>query len=56
MKLEDTYLDRNLEAELLETSKDVYKEKTEPGLFLANQIGNMYSASVYGGLISYLTR
>ncbi|XP_046405814.1 hydroxymethylglutaryl-CoA synthase 1-like isoform X2 [Ischnura elegans] len=54
VKLEDTYFDKEIEKEFLVFSKDCFKAKTEPHLFLANQIGNMYTPSLYGGLVSLL--
>ncbi|XP_071453102.1 hydroxymethylglutaryl-CoA synthase 1-like [Hetaerina americana] len=54
VKLEDTYFDKELEKELLAFSKQCYQVKTEPYLFMTNQIGNMYTPSLYGGLVSLL--
>ncbi|XP_069693190.1 hydroxymethylglutaryl-CoA synthase 1-like [Periplaneta americana] len=54
VKLEETYSDRDLEKALLEQSKSMYEEKTKPSLMLANQVGNMYTASLYSGLVSLL--
>jgi len=54
VKLEDSYFDRDVEKLVLAGSKDIYEKKTKPSLYLANQIGNMYTPSVYGGLIAYL--
>ena len=55
-KLEDTYFDKTVEKAFVGASKQYYKKKTEEGLFVANQVGNMYTPSVYGGLISHLSR
>lgn len=38
----------------MESSADIFREKTEPSLMLATNVGNMYTPSLYGGLISYL--
>lgn len=54
VQLEDTYFDRDVEKSLMEFSKTIFTEKTQPSLFVANQVGNMYTPSVYGGLLSYL--
>ncbi|XP_071440219.1 hydroxymethylglutaryl-CoA synthase 1-like isoform X2 [Hetaerina americana] len=54
VKLEDTYFDKEIEKEFLVFSKGCFQDKTEPNLFLANQIGNMYTPSLYGGLVSLL--
>lgn len=56
MKLEDTYFDRDVETKVVNSSKKIFEGKTKPSLHLANQVGNMYTPSVYGGLISYLVR
>jgi len=52
--LEESYFDRDVEKLVLSGSKGIYEKKTKPSLYLANQIGNMYTPSVYGGLIAYL--
>lgn len=36
------------------TFSNVFEEKTKKSLFLANQVGNMYTPSVYSGLVSLL--
>lgn len=54
VQLEDTYFDREVEKGFMEFSKPMFVEKTQPSLFVANQIGNMYTPSLYGGLVSYL--
>lgn len=56
LRLEDTYFDKDVEKAFLDASKAVYKTKTEPSLLLANQVGNMYTPSVYAGLASLLAR
>ena len=56
VKLEDTYNDRELEKALLSLSKQAFDSKTDPSLMLARTIGNTYTASLYGCLISYLLR
>lgn len=54
IELENTYFDRDVEKAFLTFSKDIYETKTKPSLLAANQIGNMYTASVYSGLVSLL--
>lgn len=54
VKLEDTYFDRDVEKAFLTAYKSVFAQKTEPSLLLANQVGNMYTPSVYSGLVSLL--
>jgi hydroxymethylglutaryl-CoA synthase len=54
VKLEDSYFDRDVEKAVLTGSKAIFEKKTQPSLHIANQVGNMYTPSVYGGLISYL--
>lgn len=54
IKLEDTYFDRDVEKFFLDYSKSTFNMKTKPSLFLANQVGNMYTPSVYSGLVSLL--
>lgn len=56
VKLEDTYFDRDVETKVVTNSKKIFETKTKPSLFIANQVGNMYTPSVYGGLVSYLIR
>jgi hydroxymethylglutaryl-CoA synthase len=54
IKLEETYFDRDVEKVFMDYSKDIFNQKTKPSLLLANQVGNMYTPSVYSGLVSYL--
>jgi len=54
VKLEDTYFDRDVEKAFLAAYNDVYEQKTKRSLLLANQVGNMYTPSVYSGLVSLL--
>lgn len=54
ISLEDTYFDRDVEKEFMAASKSDFERKTKPSLFIANQVGNMYTPSVYSGLISLL--
>ncbi|XP_011498798.1 PREDICTED: hydroxymethylglutaryl-CoA synthase 1 [Ceratosolen solmsi marchali] len=52
--LEDTYFDRDVEKAFMILSKDDFEKKTKPSLYIANQVGNMYTPSVYSGLMSLL--
>lgn len=54
LKLEETYFDRDIEKVFMNNSKQIFETKTKPSLFIASQIGNMYTPSVYGGLVSFL--
>uniref|UniRef100_A0A8W8K2M1 Hydroxymethylglutaryl-CoA synthase n=1 Tax=Magallana gigas TaxID=29159 RepID=A0A8W8K2M1_MAGGI len=54
LKLEESYFDRDAEKALMAASNSLFTLKTKPSLLLANQVGNMYTPSVYGGLASYL--
>ncbi|KAI5642913.1 hydroxymethylglutaryl-CoA synthase 1 [Phthorimaea operculella] len=51
---EDTYFDRDVEKAFMTYSKDLFEEKTKPSLHIARNVGNMYTPSLYGGLVSYL--
>lgn len=55
VKLEDTYFDRDIEKAFMTVTKDGFNTKTAPSLLVAQNIGNMYTASVYGGLVSLLS-
>lgn len=54
LKLEDTYFNRDVEKAFMAHYNEVFEAKTKPSLLLANQVGNMYTPSVYSGLVSYL--
>lgn len=54
IKLEETYFDRDVEKLFMDYSKATFNQKTKPSLLLANQVGNMYTPSVYSGLVSLL--
>ncbi|NP_001093297.1 3-hydroxy-3-methylglutaryl-CoA synthase [Bombyx mori] len=53
-KLEDTYFDREVEKAFMTYSLSLFEEKTKPSLHIARNVGNMYTPSLYGGLVSYL--
>lgn len=52
--LENSYFDRNLEKKCMNACKSIFEQKTKPSLLLANKVGNMYTASVFGGLVSLI--
>lgn len=52
--LENSYFDKNVENELMKFSKPLFEKMTQPSLLLASRVGNMYTASVYSCLVSYL--
>lgn len=54
VNLTDTYFNRDIEKAFINETSEVFKIKTNPSLLLASQVGNMYTASLYGGLVSYL--
>ncbi|XP_018562160.1 hydroxymethylglutaryl-CoA synthase 1 [Anoplophora glabripennis] len=54
IKLEDSYFDRDVEKAFLNYSKEIFDKKTSPSLLIASQVGNMYTPSLYGGLVSLL--
>lgn len=54
VRLEDTYFDRDVEKAFLAQYNAVYEAKTKRSLLLAQQVGNMYTPSVYSGLVSLL--
>uniref|UniRef100_A0A6V7KQ73 Hydroxymethylglutaryl-CoA synthase n=1 Tax=Bracon brevicornis TaxID=1563983 RepID=A0A6V7KQ73_9HYME len=54
LKMEETYFDRDVEKAFLKTSAEDFKSKTQPSLLVANLVGNMYTPSVYSGLVSLL--
>ncbi|KAL0131058.1 hypothetical protein PUN28_002565 [Cardiocondyla obscurior] len=54
MKLEDTYFNQEIEKAFMQLSKEDFEWKTQPSLLIANQVGNMYTPSVYSGLVSLL--
>lgn len=54
VKLENSYFDRDIEKAFLNHSKLFFDQKTKPSLLIASQVGNMYTPSLYGGLVSLL--
>lgn len=54
VELNNSYFDKDLEKAFTTITKGIFEKKTKPSLLMANQIGNMYTASLYGGLVSLL--
>ena len=54
VELEDSYFNRDVEKSFLEVSKMTFEAKTVPSLMIAKNVGNMYTPSLYGGLVSFI--
>lgn len=54
IQLENSYFNKEIEKTFLDISKDAFNSKTKPSLLIASEIGNMYTPSLYGGLVSLL--
>ena len=54
VELENSYFDRDVEKAFMAHSQKGFQEKTKPSLQMATNVGNMYTASLYGGLAAYL--
>lgn len=54
--MQEAMNDKELERDLLKYSRNVYEEKTLPGLYFSQNIGNMYTPSLYYSLFSFLSR
>ena len=52
--LKDTLYDKEVERAMVKASVSLYKAKTFTSTLLGREVGNMYTASVYGGLASLL--
>jgi len=52
MKREETYQDKDLTNALMKLSTKVYDQKVKPTTLFPVELGNMYCASLYGGLFS----
>jgi 3-hydroxy-3-methylglutaryl CoA synthase len=48
--------DKELEREMVEQSKELYEQKTLPGLYFSQNMGNMYTPSLYYSLFAFLIR
>ena len=53
-KLEESYFDRDVEKAFMTHSQSMFDSKTKPSLQIATNVGNMYTPSLYGGLVSYM--
>lgn len=54
IQLEESYFDRDIESAFMKASQSMFSEKTKPYLYLSNQVGNMYTPSLYSGLVSFI--
>lgn len=54
LEKEETFTSKELEKELVRLSEPLFQKKTLPSLLLAKEIGNMYTPSLYGCLVSHL--
>eukprot|EP00088_Acartia_fossae_P006751 TRINITY_DN1311_c0_g1_i11.p1 TRINITY_DN1311_c0_g1~~TRINITY_DN1311_c0_g1_i11.p1 ORF type:complete len:470 (-),score=142.49 TRINITY_DN1311_c0_g1_i11:1573-2982(-) len=54
VQLDKTYFDRDVEKAFMAHSQKQFEAKTKPSLYCATNIGNMYTPSLYGGLVSHL--
>lgn len=52
--LSETFFNKEIEKAAMKASLKMFEEKTKPSLNLSKRIGNMYTASLYGALISFL--
>eukprot|EP00118_Oscarella_pearsei_P025336 m.308008 g.308008 ORF g.308008 m.308008 type:complete len:463 (+) comp43233_c0_seq1:409-1797(+) len=53
-QLEESVFDKDVEKAFLKASKSSYDAKTAPSTLLGTEVGNMYTASLYGGLVGLL--
>ncbi|XP_039181862.1 hydroxymethylglutaryl-CoA synthase, mitochondrial [Crotalus tigris] len=56
VKLEETYSSKEVDKTFQKASQELFKQKTQPSLFLSARNGNMYTPSVYGCLASLLAQ
>ena len=54
VNLEDSVFNRDVEKAFMAASKETFEAKTKPTLEIATNVGNMYTPSLYGGLVSFL--
>ncbi|KAH7935516.1 hypothetical protein HPB52_009505 [Rhipicephalus sanguineus] len=52
--LEESVFDRDVEKAFMKFSQQMFEDKTKPSLLVSNQVGNMYTPSLYSCLASYL--
>ena len=55
-KMGDTYFDKETEKAFVKASEPVYEKRVSPTLLMARETGNMYTASLYGGIVSLLAQ
>jgi len=55
-KMEDTYFDKETEKAFLKASGSLFETKVSPTMLLARENGNMYTGSMYGGVLSLLAQ
>ncbi|XP_044295314.1 hydroxymethylglutaryl-CoA synthase, mitochondrial isoform X2 [Varanus komodoensis] len=56
VKLEETYASKEVDKAFQKASQELFRQKTQPSLFLSARNGNMYTPSVYGCLASLLAQ
>lgn len=56
VKLEDSYFDKDLEKLFVRLSTDDFNQKTKCSLSIPQNVGNMYTPSVYSCLVSLLVK
>jgi len=54
VSLEESYFNKDVEKAFMDHSRTIFESKTQPSLMLATNVGNMYTPSLYGGLISFI--
>ena len=54
--MEDTYFDKETEKAFLKASGSLFETKVSPTMLLARENGNMYTGSMYGGVLSLLAQ
>ena len=54
--LQDTLGDKDIEKLSMKAAAEAYELRTVPTILLGQQVGNMYTASLYGGLASLMAR
>jgi len=52
--LEDSYFNKDVEKAFMDLTKETFETKTQPSLLIATNVGNMYTPSLYGGLVSFV--
>lgn len=54
IQLERSYFDKAVEKAFMQHSLSLFESKTKPSLYVATNVGNMYTPSLYGGLVSFI--